>query len=91
MSRAPAPFRFAIRTEGSMVNAYFAKTETMAGAVLLASAQAESVKAYPDLWQAFTFFVQGLAHAHVKRTLGLSVVDFGEAMPAPEHEKAGHA
>lgn len=87
----PAPFRIAIRNEGTLLNAYFALPGTMVGAHLLLSAHAETVKSSPELTSAYVAFAQALSHIHAKRTLGLNVVDFGDATPAPEHERGGHA
>lgn len=85
-----APFRLAIRAEGSMVNAYLARWGTMEGAHLLASVARACCDADPAVFEAFKAMAKVALQAAMKSVSDIPV-DFAGEQPAPEHEKAGRA
>jgi cellulase/cellobiase CelA1 len=82
--------RIAIRTEGEFVNAYWAKVDTLADAVLICSVK-RAPMANPALFEQF----KRLAEAIITQTYGAA---FGSLVgptfverPAPDTERSGNA
>ncbi|MBI2770030.1 MAG: hypothetical protein HYX47_10430 [Burkholderiales bacterium] len=90
MSEEIKPFRMAIREEGPMVNAYFAKADTMEGAELIASISTPLLKAEPTLFKAFQALMQCAAATLTEQRTGMKVSRI-DLERAPEHERAGRA
>ncbi|MEY2688425.1 MAG: hypothetical protein RL375_2623 [Pseudomonadota bacterium] len=89
MSNA-APFRLAIRMEGRSINAYYAKPDTMDGAVLIGSINSRLCSVDPAVFLGFRDTMTLAMVALAKDALGVTVTGF-EVQDAPEGEKAGHA
>lgn len=83
------PFRLAIRTEGKMVNAYLAASESMDGAELIGSLRITIARGDQGVFERWKALMQNaLAHI-IEIETGLAP-DFVEE-PVPEHERAGEA
>jgi hypothetical protein len=72
------------------VNAYWARTETMDGAELVASINRALCEQVPEIGQGFLMLVQCMSAALAESRLCAKVSGV-EVMPAPQHERAGHA
>lgn len=80
--------RLAIRTEGAMINAYYAEPDTMADAVPLASMRATAAR-LPGAKEAFLSLGQVIVGELIFEKTGQRVT-WGGQTPAPEHEREGH-
>jgi hypothetical protein len=83
--------RLALRHEGGMWNAYYAKPETMEGALLLASIRMAIVSQHPDRKADFMRLVQMVVADIVEATIGERPYYPDGPQPAPDHERAGHS
>jgi hypothetical protein len=83
-------FRLAMRVEGPWWVAYFAKTETMDGAIEIARFQM-TVARVDSVRDAVLDLVQAMARALVKDIAGLGEIADFEISKAPEHERAGRS
>lgn len=81
--------RLAIRGEGDYVNAYFAKVDTMEGALLLGSMRRSVCSRYPDLFVEWKNTMQQVMQRSAEHILGTDVKLTEQA--APLHERAGRA
>lgn len=90
MPKPQCTHKIAVRSEGTMVNAYWTRFETMEGAELVASINREICDRNPEIGQAFLMLAQVMAHAMGESRLGKRVIGV-EMTQAPEHEKAGRA
>jgi hypothetical protein len=81
--------RLAMRHEGSYWNAYYAKPDTMEGAIHLGSIQIRFVenKARKD---AFLHFMRDAVADIIEQTTGTRPTWPDEPYPAPESERSGH-
>jgi len=84
-----APFRLAMRQEGSMWNAYLAKQGTMEGALLIGSIAIAAVED-EKRQQAFVNIMGDFVADAIKEMVGVRPTRM-EVQQAPEHEKAGHS
>lgn len=82
------PYRIAIRAEGSMVNAYWARTETMEGAELVASISRELAESDRAIFDSFRLLMEACSIVLARVRLGAATTVV-EVTPAPEHERAG--
>jgi len=85
------PFRLAIRSEGNMVSAYLAYSDSMADATLLGSIRRGLVKEHPALFDEWRLLMQSALGQVVEDALGVKPVWPREPVPAPEHERSGRA
>lgn len=90
MSKGKPAFRLAIRAEGRNVNAYFAKLDTMDGAVLLGTIARRLCDVDRKVFESFSGTMTLAMIAMAKDALGIDVTDL-VVQDAPEGEKAGHA
>ena len=81
--------RLAFRTEGEFVNAYYALRGSMEGALLLFSVN-RSAAAHPIVRERILDLGRAIVGQLLHEATGQRV-EFLEPIPAPEHEKAGHA
>lgn len=81
--------RLAIRDEGSAVNAYYAKPNTMEDATLLFSVNAEAAKR-PGVREKMLELGRQIVGEIIFEITGVRPV-WGGPEGAPEHERAGHA
>lgn len=84
------PYRIAIRAEGPVINAYWARTGTMEGAEQVASINRELCDSEPKIFEGFQLLMKALSVELVRLRLG-KTVDHIEVEPAPEHERAGRS
>jgi hypothetical protein len=82
--------RLAMRVEGEFWNAYLAKTDTMADAVLLGSMRLSVVEASPENRDLFSDLMRVAMSEFVFQTTGIRA-EFRGGHAAPEHERAGRA
>jgi hypothetical protein len=81
--------RLAIRAEGKMWNAYWARPDTMENAIPVGSIVLAAVVNDPARKQAFIELMKSATAAVVKQATG-AASEFGDVRVAPEHERAGH-
>jgi hypothetical protein len=81
--------RIALRREGKNWNAYYAKPDTMDGAIWLASIRMDLVEGDRRVKADFMDLVRTVVDGIVRESLGTGEIEW-ERRPAPEHEKAGH-
>lgn len=85
------PYRIAIRTEGDLVNAYWARYETMEGAKLCMSIDRRLCDV-PMIREGFTLVAQAIAAHLIQGALQPGQTVSGFVMEdAPEHERTGRA
>lgn len=84
-----APFRIAIRAEGTFVNAYIADAETMRDAILVASMMRVPMEKDPALFEEWKALLVRMVALACEEN-GWGVAEFFEER-APEHERAGRA
>lgn len=84
------PFRLAFRTEGSMVNCYFAAPDTMEGARLVSAMPRRILQAEPQLWEDWRALMRRALSVMCREAIGSEPVEFTEEV-APEHERGGNA
>jgi hypothetical protein len=82
--------RLAFRREGERVHAYWARTETMDGAVWIGSILVSVCDAEPAVWDGFKNLMRDAFSGVVFQDMGIRPAWGGE-QPAPEHERAGRA
>lgn len=82
--------RLAMRQEGESWNAYYAMPDTMDGAIFLGSIRLAAVINNPDRKQAFMDMMRGVVSDVLEEQTG-AAPDWGGAVTAPLHEKAGNA
>lgn len=83
--------RLAMRQEGIFWNAYFARTETMNGAIHLGSIRMSLIEGSPEVKKAFMDTMQQAMTVAAKQSTGV-VLDWpNPPEPAPESERGGHA
>lgn len=87
--RDPKIGRLSMRLEGENVCIYYAKTETMNGAILLATCAA-SFCDMPGVKSAFLDVGRLIVSEVIFRKFGIRP-EWGGAEPAPEHERAGRS
>ena len=90
MPKTIIPGRIAFRVEGNMWNCYFAKNETMDGAILMGSIAMAFVQR-EERKQAFMDLMKDIYSDFTEETMGARATYPDEAQPAPEHERSGHA
>ena len=83
-----ADLRLVLRHEGDFWNAYIAPPGTMDGAALIGSIAIGAVR---DLERRASFqnLMASIVKDCVRDLVGCEVI-MGDAVPAPEHERAGH-
>jgi len=81
--------RIALRREGKNWNAYYARPDTMDGAIWLASIRMDLVEGDPRVKAGFMDLVRTVVDGIVRELLWTDEIGW-ETRPAPEHEKAGH-
>lgn len=84
------PFRLAIRTEGNMVNCYYAKADTMEDAILLSSIHRKIFDADPTLVENWKTLMTASLDAMCKHLFGHAPRRYIEE-EGPEHERPGNA
>ncbi|CAH2606270.1 conserved protein of unknown function (plasmid) [Rhodovastum atsumiense] len=82
--------RLALRVEGEFWNAYYARPNTMDGAILLGSIRMAIVTASQARKLAFTEIMKGAVAAHIEEISGVRPT-WRDPMPGPESERSGHA
>lgn len=82
--------RIAFRVEGSMWNAYVAKTGTMDGAFLIGSIGMGPVSSDPEMKQRFMDLMQDAFAQAITQHIGLPIEKWN-IQSAPEHERGGNA
>lgn len=82
--------RLAMRHEGEFWNAYLAKTDSMADAVLLGSMRVSIFQTSPEIKESFLDLMRAAMAEHVFQTTGIRPEFRGEHA-APEHERSGRA
>lgn len=81
--------RIALREEGHFWNAYLAKSDTMADAMLIGSILIAPARANPEIKAAFIAVMQQVLADAVEQVTGHAVEEwFTES--APEAERSGH-
>lgn len=80
------PFRIAFRSEGDVVNAYFALGETMEGALLIASIKRGALNNTPGAFEDFQALMRKIVN-----TVTDGAFDAFATIPAPENERTGNA
>ena len=83
--------RLALRHEGEMWNAYYAEPGTMKDAILLGSVSIGLVAGKPERMREFQLFMRDVVGDIIEETTGIRPVWPDEPVPAPEHERGGHA
>jgi hypothetical protein len=81
--------RLALRVEGDDWNAYYAKSGTMDGAIMLGSIKMNALRS-EMIKRGFIDLMTEVASQLIKETLGHDVTS-GPPQTAPEHERAGSA
>lgn len=93
MNEAPAGTvqvgRLAMRHEGGNVNVYYAKNDTMDGAIMLFSAPF-GVAGLPGVRDKMLELGRHVMRELVKEAHGVDLTQWGDPQKAPEHERAGH-
>lgn len=89
MTQVHFPMRVAFRHEGEFWNAYIAKAETMADAILIGSIAMRSAKRNPVVKDTFIDLMTQIFR-DAAAELGLPVSEM-EIRPGPEHERGGRA
>ena len=82
--------RLALRVEGDNWNAYYAKPNTMEGAVFLGSIGMPFIVANPERKQAFMDMMRDIVADHIQEATGIRPT-WGDPKTAPEHERSGTA
>lgn len=82
--------RVAMRHEGPNINVYYAKTDTMEGAILLLSAPV-NVASCPGVRDMMLDIGRQVLRELAKEVHGLDITKWNEPEVAPEHERSGHA
>ena len=90
MTKTITPGRLAFRVEGDMWNAYFARLDTMEGAIFMGSIPLGFVSENEDRKQAFMELMKGCFDDAVEGKLGVRPT-WSDPAQAPEHERSGHA
>jgi hypothetical protein len=90
MDKAAAIGRLALRAECDSWNAYFARLDTMDGALLLGSIAMGAVTRDPARRLAFVEMMQDIVSELIKEQTGAELV-WGKPGRGPEHERAGRA
>lgn len=83
--------RLAMRVEGLWWRAYYAKNETMNGALLLGCIHMRCVEKSPELKTAFMDVMRDAVSILLKDVSGVDSVWPNDPQPAPEHERGGNA
>lgn len=83
-----ASFRLAIRREGRWLNAYFAETETMEGALQLGSVLVSFVEGRDEFFDRWKDLMKDMFAVSIEHTTGIAPSRMDEER-APEHERAG--
>ena len=83
--------RLAMRHEGTNWNAYYALTDTMAGAILIGSIPMRFIVGKPDRQKAFIDLMRGAVSDLIEELTGHQPTWPEGVQPAPAHERAGHA
>lgn len=81
--------RIAFRQEGDMWVAYFAKNDTMKGAVVMGSIHMKLI-GYKDIQEIFMDTMRN-AVALVHHEASGRGIEFGKVVPGPESERSGRA
>jgi hypothetical protein len=85
------PGRLALRVEGDMWNAYFAKPATMDGAILIGSIKMQAV-VKEHRKEAFIALMRDVFSDLIEDIVGIRPTwPIPEGEPAPEHERSGSA
>jgi hypothetical protein len=82
--------RLALRHEGDFWNGYFARRDTMQGAVLLGSIRMSALARNPARKDEFVALMRGLME-DVVTECGDEIAHWNEPEAAPESERSGHA
>lgn len=82
--------RLALRAEGNWWKAYYARQDTMEGALYLGEIHMNVVVENPELKQAFFDLMEQSVSALIKDVFGREP-DWHEVTAAPEHERSGRA
>ena len=82
--------RLAMRHEGRMWNAYFAKPGTMEGAIQIGSIAMAGIAKSPTRYNAFLQMMTELVGDIINDISG-EMPSWTGAEPAPENERAGHS
>ena len=85
--------RLAMRQEGHLWAAYYAKLDTMQGAIFLGSIQMAAVAGNPARKNRFMGLMQDFV-ADILRdvvTADADEISWNDPQPAPQHERAGRA
>jgi len=89
--REEAPFRLAFRSEGRLVNCYFAKPNTMENAVLLSCLPQKLIDAEPALWDAWRKIMIDCLDVMCREVFGTPIGSNRYVEEeGPENEKSGH-
>ena len=84
------PGRLAFRVEGDNWNAYFAKVDTMEGAIFMGSIPMAFVIDKPERKQAFMDLMKGCFDDFIEGETGIAPT-WDQPIRAPEHERTGSA
>jgi hypothetical protein len=82
--------RVAFREEGPIWAAYWAKPDTMKGAIPLGSIHMSAVRSIPGVRERFVELMRDVVSDVVRDVAGVRP-EWGEHERAPEHERAGSA
>lgn len=82
--------RLAFREEGSMWNAYYARTDTMKDALLIGSIAMAAIVENDERKQIFMDLMREFVADIIEEKCGIRP-EMPGAVPAPEHERAGRA
>jgi hypothetical protein len=83
-------FRLAMRSEGKWWVCYYAKPDTMVGAIALARVRLHLVEAAPEIKTSFINFCTAVMNIAAKEVVGAGITEW-KTESAPESEKSGNA
>ena len=84
----PVPFRIAIRQEGNLINAYYAKPDSMDDSILIASLLRTTTDLDDDVFVAFRDLMQLIANQLCQKYMGETPKM--ELRDPPAHEVERH-
>lgn len=68
------PYRVAVRAEGEFINLYWARTDTMEGAIFVASLMKTLCEEEPEMFEMYKLLAQGIGRHLARRVTGQEVV-----------------